>query len=69
MDVIYLLIVVSIGVALCFLATFLWAVRDGQFDDDYGPSVRMLFDDEQIDNISKGKEIEKLVEAKNDNQL
>lgn len=68
MDVIYLLIVVSIGVALCFLIAFLWAVKDGQFDDDYGPSVRVLFDDEQIDSISKkGKETDQLLTAKTDN--
>jgi len=28
-----------------FLIAFIWAVRSGQYDDDYTPSVRMLFDD------------------------
>jgi len=32
-------------VAACFLGAFIWAVRNGQYDDDYTPSVRMLFDD------------------------
>lgn len=50
MDVIYLLIVLSVSVATCFLAAFIWAVKDGQYDDDYGPSVRMLFDDEKPEN-------------------
>jgi cbb3-type cytochrome oxidase maturation protein len=27
---------------------FLWASKTGQFDDDYTPSVRMLFDDENL---------------------
>jgi cbb3-type cytochrome oxidase maturation protein len=27
-----------------FLVAFLWAVRHGQFDDRYTPSVRILFD-------------------------
>lgn len=31
-----------------FLYAFLRAVKTGQYDDDYTPSVRMLFDDELI---------------------
>ena len=46
MSVIYLLIGISIFVALGFFIAFLFAVRTGQYDDDYTPSVRMLFDDE-----------------------
>jgi cbb3-type cytochrome oxidase maturation protein len=46
MSVIILLIIVSILVAGGFLAAFLWSVKDGQYDDDYTPSVRMLFDDQ-----------------------
>lgn len=46
MEIIYVLITVSLVVALVFLSAFLWSVRSGQFDDDYTPSVRMLFDDE-----------------------
>jgi cbb3-type cytochrome oxidase maturation protein len=46
MSVIYLLISISIVVAVAFLYAFIRAVRSGQFDDDYTPSVRMLFDDE-----------------------
>lgn len=46
MEIIYVLITVSLVVALIFLSAFLWSVRSGQFDDDYTPSVRMLFDDE-----------------------
>jgi cbb3-type cytochrome oxidase maturation protein len=32
-------------VAGSFLAAFLWSVKTGQYDDDYTPSVRILFDD------------------------
>ena len=46
MSVIYLLIGISIFVALGFFIAFLFAVKTGQYDDDYTPSVRMLFDDE-----------------------
>jgi cbb3-type cytochrome oxidase maturation protein len=48
MSVIYLLISISIVVAVAFLYAFIRAVRSGQYDDDYTPSVRMLFDDELI---------------------
>ena len=48
MSVIYLLITVSIFVAVLFLIAFIKAVRSGQYDDDYTPSVRMLFDDELV---------------------
>ena len=47
MTVIIVLIIVSIVVAGGFLAAFLWAVRNGQYDDTYSPSVRMLFDDKK----------------------
>lgn len=33
-------------VAIGFLVAFFWAVKDGQFDDEYTPSVRILFEDE-----------------------
>lgn len=45
MSVIIILIAASILVAGGFLIAFLWSVKNGQFDDDYTPSVRMLFDD------------------------
>ncbi len=45
MSVIVLLIVVSIAVAAAFLGMFLWAVKDGQYDDDTTPAIRILFDD------------------------
>ena len=45
MNVVFLLIIVSVVVASGFLAAFIWAIRNGQYDDDYTPSVRILFDD------------------------
>lgn len=48
MSVIYLLISISIVVAIGFFIAFIVAVKTGQYDDDYTPSVRMLFDDELI---------------------
>jgi cbb3-type cytochrome oxidase maturation protein len=49
MNVLYILIIISIGVALFFLGIFIYSVRKGQYDDDYTPSVRMLFDDELVE--------------------
>ncbi len=43
-----------------FLIGFLWAVKKGQYDDHYSPSVRILFDDQEIKDQeeSKDKDIE-----------
>jgi len=46
MSVIWILVGFSIAVALGFLAAFIWAVRTGQYDDKYTPSVRILFEEE-----------------------
>ena len=48
MSVIYLLLTISIIVAVLFFVVFIIAVRNGQFDDDYTPSVRILFEDELV---------------------
>lgn len=45
MSALFILIGISILVAGSFLAAFLWSVKSGQYDDDYTPSIRMLFDD------------------------
>jgi cbb3-type cytochrome oxidase maturation protein len=47
MGVIILLIGFSIAVAIGFLIAFIWSVRTGQYDDEYGNSVRILFKDEK----------------------
>lgn len=48
MSVIYLLLALSIIVALVFFVAFIVSVRNGQYDDSYTPSVRMLFEDELV---------------------
>lgn len=47
MTIIILLILASLSVAVLFLTAFLWSVKSGQYDDLYGPSVRLLFDDKK----------------------
>lgn len=50
MNILYLLIGVSLFAALIFLVLFIWAVKSGQYEDNYTPSVRILFDDEPLDD-------------------
>jgi cbb3-type cytochrome oxidase maturation protein len=50
MGMIYIMLTVSLLIALFFLVSFFWATKTGQFDDDYAPSVRILFDDETNNN-------------------
>jgi cbb3-type cytochrome oxidase maturation protein len=45
MKIIFFLIVTSLLLAVGFLAAFFWAVRNGQYEDEYTPSVRILLDD------------------------
>jgi len=45
MSVIIILLVASVSVAAIFLVAFLWGVKSGQFEDDFSPSSRILFDD------------------------
>lgn len=44
MEVIFLLIAISLILAGTFLFLFFKAMKSGQFDDDYTPSVRILFE-------------------------
>ena len=47
MQIIFILMIVSIGLALFFLFSFLWANKNGQFEDTYGPAYRMIFDEDE----------------------
>lgn len=54
MSVIIILLIASISVAAVFLFAFLWGVRSGQFEDDYSPASRILFDDKpSVSNVKK----------------
>lgn len=44
MSVILILLSASLSIAVGFLVAFIWSVKNGQYDDNYTPSVRMLFD-------------------------
>jgi cbb3-type cytochrome oxidase maturation protein len=55
MSVLIILIGCSFLLAVGFLIAFIWSVKSGQMDDDYTPSVRILFDD-FADNSNKESE-------------
>ena len=55
MSVIILLVIVGVVVAGLFLFGFIWAVRSGQYDDMYSPSVRILFDNDSPESDSKAE--------------
>jgi cbb3-type cytochrome oxidase maturation protein len=53
MSVIYVLLTISIVVAVVFFAAFIYSVKSGQYDDSYTPSVRILFEDELVQKSKK----------------
>jgi cbb3-type cytochrome oxidase maturation protein len=55
MSVIILLIGASLFVALLFLVAFIWSIRSGQYEDDYTPAVRMLFENKTSNNKSNSQ--------------
>ena len=57
MSVILILIIASIVVASVFLGAFYWAVKSGQYDDTYSPSVRMLFEEKKKQENNDDKRI------------
>lgn len=55
MSVVFILVFVAILIASAFLVAFVWAVRNGQYDDTYTPSVRILFDDPEFQEEKESK--------------
>lgn len=53
MSIMYVLIGCSLLLAIFFLVSFVLSVKSGQMDDDYTPSVRILFDDKPTDETTK----------------
>lgn len=60
MSAIFIMIGASLLLAIGFLIAFIWSVKNKQYEDDYTPSVRILFDNttpqkNQIDTKSNKK--------------
>jgi len=64
MSVILILLTASLTIAIGFLAAFIWSVKNGQYDDDYTPSVRILFDEKDIQAETNPKEPETINQTK-----
>jgi cbb3-type cytochrome oxidase maturation protein len=58
MSIIYVLLSISVLVALGFFVAFIISVRKGQYDDTYTPSVRMLFEDEIVKDSQNDQPLE-----------
>ncbi len=48
MNILYLLIPISLVLLALIVWIFLWAIRDGQFDDLEGPAHRILMDEDRV---------------------
>lgn len=59
MSVMYVLIGISLLLAIGFLGLFIWNVKSGQMDDDYTPSVRILFEDTPIPEMDPNEKTDK----------
>jgi len=55
MSALFLLIGISLLMAIGFLLAFIWSVKKGQYEDEYTPSVRILLDDQN--NIEENKPV------------
>jgi cbb3-type cytochrome oxidase maturation protein len=58
MEIIYLMIGGSLLIALIFLGAFFWAVKSGQFEEDFAPAVRILFEDSEPKKEEKKEKTE-----------
>jgi cbb3-type cytochrome oxidase maturation protein len=52
MSAFYVMISISLLIALGFLGAFLWSVKRGHYDDDYTPSIRILMDDNSQNHLN-----------------
>ncbi len=57
MEILFLMIIVSLSLAAIFLVIFIISLRNGQFDDDHSPAVRMLLEDKKLKKQVKKEEV------------
>jgi len=53
MSVVFLLVPLAVGILVVAIAAFMWAVRDGQYDDLDTPATRILHDDDDDDKPAR----------------
>ena len=73
MDILYLMIICSVSLAVIFLIIFIISARNGQFEDDESPAVRILLEseiikeDSPVSKVTDTKEsLDKRTEEKSD---
>lgn len=64
MEVIYILLSISIIIAIVFLISFIWSVKAGQYEDIVSPSIRILYEDEEIKKENTSSQQSKKSEIK-----
>ncbi len=57
MEIMIFLLCISLSVALVFLIVFIWNVKSGQYDDDYSPAYRILFETKNEKERNENKKI------------
>ncbi|MBA4409219.1 MAG: cbb3-type cytochrome oxidase assembly protein CcoS [Bacteroidota bacterium] len=62
MSVVFVLVLVAIVMAFAFLMAFIWAVKNGQYEDTYTPSVRILFEDPPVKEAESRSDQSQLAE-------
>ncbi len=55
MSVMILLLGASLMVALIFLGAFIWSVKSGQYEDDFSPAHKILFEDKPTKDTNTTK--------------
>ncbi len=53
MEILYIMVISSVGLAFIFLGIFIYATTKGQYEEGESPAVRILFDNQPKDNSSK----------------
>jgi len=52
-EILYLMIICSVSIAVIFLIVFIISAKNGQFDDDESPAVRILLEDKKQETENK----------------
>ncbi|MFI5148152.1 MAG: cbb3-type cytochrome oxidase assembly protein CcoS [Bacteroidia bacterium] len=65
MSAIFILLGASLSIAVGFLIAFIWSVKNGQYDDEYTPSVRMLFDETSSPKVNVKPELNTVINPNN----
>ena len=52
MEIVFVLLPLTLLLAIVGILGFAWALRKGQFEDVETPAVRILYDDVEVENAS-----------------